>query len=863
MSTVIDYIGKTEERLNNLKEDGKSGPRMTKEAIRKHCKEHKLFLTPYLNDVLYLHFKGYSYIENLEEYVGLKCLWLENNGLLRITNLENQVELRCLYLHNNLIDKIENLDALKNLDTINLCHNYIKKIENLSVLPVLKTLMISHNKLSSFEDISHLMDCKELSTVDLSHNQIDDQKIVEIMGAMQSLRVLNLLGNPVRNKINFYRKVLTLECEDLQYLDDRPVFPKDRVCAEAWRNGGDEAEELARKTWVDNEQKKLHASVMALLSLKKRKKYQSALDVESNQDGTENRERTFINETIDSGSKSEVDSSSCSSSSEEEQNSDDEIEGEERIVMPWDANGNRGETMEDRENGCLIEEICEENGDQNQTIIFKNVKANNDSDDKDRDGKIKDVAIFTKAASGDLGQFQKQTDEIPSQSQLTSFDKREKFIKICETIEEENENASLTPPALDTSDSGEHNAFCIQPFCSIIELKDSEYPENIISKNNSKSSLNFKSISSDDKSEVRVPSVIEVVNANRQGKCEFDHFEIDIDNEKDQKNVDGGKKNDKESIHSAEEGSSNDDIEYQMIERLQEISENCLLKREFDQLTSTKNSLSYDGTSSPDVNIFIKKIENVKSEEFSILGRIGKTERSYIQQSKASADINTFDQDHSYSKIISDTSVTKYEEKYELSNESIECPVIDEGKSEENENGIFERANSSSSDHLATLNSIRDDNCSKLKDEAETMSESEDEYCTRTAGNGIIINNKNVSENDISNQNTFDVEDDEKVSTNVKYPEELNNESLSTGTGMQNNLENTDLEMQNENKSEDTEGKAEAMTGAISSNGIPDKTFNSLQNSSENNSNLLSDKDENQKLKNYSLELQMAVEASK
>lgn len=32
--------------------------RMTEELIRKHCKEHKLYQTPYLNDVLYLHYKG-------------------------------------------------------------------------------------------------------------------------------------------------------------------------------------------------------------------------------------------------------------------------------------------------------------------------------------------------------------------------------------------------------------------------------------------------------------------------------------------------------------------------------------------------------------------------------------------------------------------------------------------------------------------------------------------------------------------------------------------------------------------------------------------------------------------------------------
>lgn len=76
---------------------------MTKEAIVKLCKKNSLYTTPRLNDVLYLHYQGYQAIENLEEYTGLKCLWLENNAISEISGLDNQKELRCLFLHNNLI----------------------------------------------------------------------------------------------------------------------------------------------------------------------------------------------------------------------------------------------------------------------------------------------------------------------------------------------------------------------------------------------------------------------------------------------------------------------------------------------------------------------------------------------------------------------------------------------------------------------------------------------------------------------------------------------------------------------------------------------------------------------------------------
>ncbi|KAF5918562.1 hypothetical protein HPG69_004997 [Diceros bicornis minor] len=195
------------------------GPRMTKSFLQKLCKQHKLYVTPALNDTLYLHFKGFDRIENLEEYTGLRCLWLECNGIQKIENLEAQTELRCLFLQVNLLHKIENLEPLQKLDALNLSNNYIKTIENL---------------------------CKNSPRG----------------------RVLNLMGNPVIRHVPNYRRTVTVRLKQLTYLDDRPVFPKDRACAEAWARGGYAAEKEERQQWESREQKTIRDSIEALAMLK-------------------------------------------------------------------------------------------------------------------------------------------------------------------------------------------------------------------------------------------------------------------------------------------------------------------------------------------------------------------------------------------------------------------------------------------------------------------------------------------------------------------------------------------------------------------------------------------------------------------
>ncbi|KAJ2941639.1 hypothetical protein O0L34_g14695 [Tuta absoluta] len=259
-------------QLEKEMEEQNRTPKMTKKFIKDHCRQHKLYCTPYLNDILYLHFKGFAKIENLEEYTGLKCIFLENNGIQMIEGLDTLSELKCLYLHYNVIRKIEGLSGCPKLDTLNLDHNFIPKIENLNQVPDLHTLSIAHNMLSSVDDLEQLANARNLSVLDLSYNRIEDPLIIDVLENMAILKVLVLTGNPVVRSIPAYRKTLTLRLKELLNLDNRPVFPRDRACAVAWQRGGVQEEIAERRRWIAKDQEKVMESVRYLIGIRDKNK---------------------------------------------------------------------------------------------------------------------------------------------------------------------------------------------------------------------------------------------------------------------------------------------------------------------------------------------------------------------------------------------------------------------------------------------------------------------------------------------------------------------------------------------------------------------------------------------------------------
>ncbi|KAK4878108.1 hypothetical protein RN001_010614 [Aquatica leii] len=448
-----------EERINtdklNLDEKEESPldkifktPRMTKEFILKHCKQHKLYQTPHLNDVLYLHYKGFSRIENLEEYTGLRCLWLENNGIDKISGLDNQQDLRSLFLHYNLIKKIENLANCPNLNMLNLSHNQLRRIENLDNNVKLQTLNLGNNYIESVEELEHLIKLPEISVLDLSNNHIEDPLIVQIFSQMENLRVLCLNGNPVIRKIPAYRKTLTLACVQLRYLDDRPIFPRDRACAEAWERGGIAEEQAERQRWIDRENQRIMDSVDALIRMRDERRLQRLHQQDSGMGASVNdseSERNSITEeaavnNVADGDDTSVDGDELTydyakACEESEQQSDNE-EYEEAQEQPDNFMENR-ETTEDyseytenifdfepkKKRKVLVEEIdLSSSGSTETTEISRTSTGSNNLTINDETTSTKNADALRQAAENFM-QATEATNRANIKSAIETFSK--------------------------------------------------------------------------------------------------------------------------------------------------------------------------------------------------------------------------------------------------------------------------------------------------------------------------------------------------------------------------------------------------------------------------------------------------------
>lgn len=204
---------KERKKLNEKAKDNEKTlglPEMTADEIRLSCIENNGYETPELNEKLYLHFRGFKKIENLDAYTSCKAIWLDSNGFEVIEGLGSMRELRCLYLSKNLVSKVQGLENLSNLVLLDLSNNRLTKVEGLDHCPHLQTLNVSRNALSGVDSIQHLQCAEELINLDLSNNRLEaDEVIVDTIKSFPALSNLSINGNDITKLASFRKRMIS------------------------------------------------------------------------------------------------------------------------------------------------------------------------------------------------------------------------------------------------------------------------------------------------------------------------------------------------------------------------------------------------------------------------------------------------------------------------------------------------------------------------------------------------------------------------------------------------------------------------------------------------------------------------------
>mmetsp|Transcript_72125 Transcript_72125/g.192381 ORF Transcript_72125/g.192381 Transcript_72125/m.192381 type:complete len:388 (+) Transcript_72125:39-1202(+) len=240
--------------------------RLTPERLKKILASDRriYYRTPELNEKLHIVHGGYSKLEHLEPFTGLKCLHAENNSFDEIQGLDACTELRSLFLQDNCISHMSGLEKLSNLMTLNLSSNLLCRVEGLANLPALESLNVSKNRIG-LEGVHDVVELKTTGVrcLDLSSNRIGAVEVIdEVFSQMPALRVLYLKENPLGGAVSQYRKTMLHKVEGLKFLDDRPVDEQERRCARAFFRGG-AAEEREERRRIKDEKEAEHTQRLA------------------------------------------------------------------------------------------------------------------------------------------------------------------------------------------------------------------------------------------------------------------------------------------------------------------------------------------------------------------------------------------------------------------------------------------------------------------------------------------------------------------------------------------------------------------------------------------------------------------------
>lgn len=234
-------------QIDKEKNGESSEVEMTESFILEQCQLHRGYRTPELNEKLYLHHFGFSALKNLNPYTGCKVLYVSHNAISDLRPLAGLVLLDSLYVSNNAIRSLDSLPDLPSLRLLDVSHNYLSELTGIATVSSIETLLASHNTIHSFG--YEIQKLTKLTSLDVSYNKLSDLEQVnqELSTVAQSLCTLIFVGNTMVHSASNYRKSIIHLYPSLRFLDEYPVFPDERAKAEAFAQGGVQAEKEMMK----------------------------------------------------------------------------------------------------------------------------------------------------------------------------------------------------------------------------------------------------------------------------------------------------------------------------------------------------------------------------------------------------------------------------------------------------------------------------------------------------------------------------------------------------------------------------------------------------------------------------------------
>ncbi|KAL9289784.1 hypothetical protein ACSQ67_024439 [Phaseolus vulgaris] len=167
---------------------------------------------------------GVKAIPAISHLSNLRSVNLSNNFIAHISPGFLPKGIQTLNLSRNKISTLDGLRELTKLRVIDLSYNRISRIgQGLSSCTLVKELYLVGNKISDAEGLHRLL---KLTVLDLSFNKITTTKALgQLVASYNSLKALNLLGNPIESNINHGQlsKAVSGLLPKLVYLNKQPL----------------------------------------------------------------------------------------------------------------------------------------------------------------------------------------------------------------------------------------------------------------------------------------------------------------------------------------------------------------------------------------------------------------------------------------------------------------------------------------------------------------------------------------------------------------------------------------------------------------------------------------------------------------